>query len=158
MTEDQFLQSILAVAKAAHWTPFHILDNGNNRRRHALADQARDAGNDELADALSRPGHARVTARGYPDLTLRHSERGVIIAELKSDRRSSKPTTEQWEWLMAFKSSMTPPDNPCARYRVHLWRPKDWPAIETQFGLAVPPTHCACPVCQHETPPLQKAA
>ena len=158
MTEDAFLQTVLAVSKAASWIPFHIMDTGNNRQRHALANQARQAGNHDIAEALTRRGHARVTARGYPDLSIRHAKHGVIIAELKSDSRSSKPSVEQWEWLMAFRDSMAPPDNPYARYRVHLWRPKDWPAIETQFGLAVPPSYCMCPVCQHETPPLQEVA
>lgn len=156
MTEQEFLATLIEVARAASWIPFHVIDIGNNRRDYALARQALESGNEELALAISRSRHARVTAVGFPDLGLRHAEHGVIFAELKSDDPASKPTLEQWEWLIALRASLTLPFNTYAPSRAHLWRPRHWPAIETQLGLYTTPARCECPVCLNEMPPLQK--
>lgn len=153
-TEPQFLNSLIETARAAGWIPFHVVDAGNNRQRHALTRQAQADGNEELARAISRAGHARVTAVGFPDLILRHAQHGLLVAELKSDDPKSRPFPEQWDWLLAFASCLTPPDNPYAASRAHLWRPADWPAIDTQLGLYDTPGYCRCPVCSGDPPPL----
>ena len=156
-TERLFQDSLIATARAAGWVAFHIIDTGRGPKSYALEHQAKDLGLDEMADAIARQSHSRVTAWGHPDLALRHANHGVIVAELKSDNPRSRPTPEQWEWLLSYRSSLTPPDNAYAPSRAHLWRPKDWPAIETQLNLAVTPIPCVCPVCREETPPLQQA-
>ena len=155
MTEAEFLNTLLEAARANNWVPFHVVDKGHTRRTYAQAQQARKAGDDELARSIMRGGHARVTATGFPDLSLRHARHGILIAELKSDDPASRPTTEQWAWLSAYRKDLAPPDNSYAASRAHLWRPADWPAIETQLGLVTSGQQCQCPVCRDETPPLQ---
>ena len=159
-TEDQFLHSLISVAQAAGWTQlFHLVDRGRNSQQRELARELRGMGQtlaDSAADLVDRSAHARVTSFGFPDLVGSHPEHGILIAELKSDRAGSKPTPEQWQWLLDFAACLLPPDNPHAPGRVHLWRPKDWPAINTQLGLADAPNRCECPVCTGLIPPLAK--
>ena len=56
---------------------------------------------------------------GFPDLVLAHPQKGVIFAELKSER--GKATDAQMEWMDALYA---------AGQRVHLWKPRDMDAIE----------------------------
>ena len=154
-TEDQFRSAFLTVATAANWNrTFHLVDRGLTRAHNRIAQELADLGHEEAARHLLNSPHARTTAYGFPDLVTHHPEHGILIAELKSDRKQSKPTPDQWEWLIAFRASLTPPDNPYAKSRVHLWRPAHWPAIHTQLGLYETPVHCLCPVCQDQTPAL----
>lgn len=89
--------------------------------------------------------HAKVTATGFPDIFAIHPVRGLLVAELKA--QNGLVSAEQYDWLEDLRRHLPPPDNPHAASRVHLWRPRDADAIDTQAGMAVSPTDCACPVC-----------
>jgi len=66
-------------------------------------------------------GHA-----GYPDLTLAHSTRGIIFAELKSDIGRVSTMQKAWhETLLA------------AGAEVHVWRPKDIQDISNRLACLV---------------------
>lgn len=154
-TEDQFRNTLITVATAANWQKiFHLVDRGLNRSHNRIAQELADLGHQEAASHILNSPHARTTSFGFPDFVAHHEDHGILIAELKSDRRESKPTPEQWDWLIAFRQSLTPPDNPYAKSRVHLWRPVHWPAINTQLGLHEAPANCPCPVCQDRKPAL----
>ena len=146
--ERAFEKTFRATADAAGWhDPFHVIDQGQNARIRALIAQLHGQGMHEAAELLGRIGRTRVTSAGYPDWTLKHTQYGIIVAELKSDRRDAKATDEQIDWLQHFALSLRPPDNPYAPGRAHLWRPRHWPAIDTQFGLVTNPAHCPCAIC-----------
>ncbi|CAB4163370.1 VRR-NUC domain containing protein [uncultured Caudovirales phage] len=68
-------------------------------------------------------GHA-----GYPDLTLAHSTRGIIFAELKSDIGRVSPMQKAWHETLS-----------AAGAEVHVWRPKDLHDISDR--LARRPDH-----------------
>jgi len=63
-------------------------------------------------------GHA-----GFPDLVLVHASRGLIFAELKSDK--GKLSAMQVVWSEALT---------IAGQEVYLWRPKDIEAISTRLA------------------------
>jgi len=50
---------------------------------------------------------------GFPDLVMAHRERGIIIAELKSEK--GRISEEQLAWAIAMNSH--------PNIRVHFWRP-----------------------------------
>jgi hypothetical protein len=52
---------------------------------------------------------------GFPDCVLAHRARGVIFAELKTDKTSSKATAAQNDWL----------DRLSPHAECYLWRPSD---------------------------------
>ncbi len=60
--------------------------------------------------------------QGWPDLALCRPPR-LILAELKTDKRSSKTTPAQDEWLALLTQ--------CAGVEVYLWRPADMFDIAT---------------------------
>ena len=68
-------------------------------------------------------GHA-----GYPDLTLAHSTRGIIFAELKSDIGRVSSMQKAWHETLS-----------AAGAEVHVWRPKDLQDISAR--LATRPDH-----------------
>ena len=97
--------------------------------------------------------HAKVTATGFPDIFAIHPIRGLLVAELKTE--SGLVSAEQYDWLDDLSRHLPPPDNPHAASRVHLWRPRDADAIDTQAGVASSPSDCVCPVCcacRNDTP------
>lgn len=59
---------------------------------------------------------------GFPDLVLAHDKRGVIFAELKTQK--GRMSTGQQLWRLALESGG-------AEY--HLWRPSDWWDIEKRL-------------------------
>jgi len=63
---------------------------------------------------------SRRSEAGYPDLTGAHPDRGIIFAELKSQKGRVRP--EQTAWLDTLR---------LAGARAYLWRPSDWPEITT---------------------------
>ena len=66
-------------------------------------------------------GHA-----GYPDLTLVHSTKGIIFAELKSDIGRVSAMQKAWHETLS-----------AAGAEVHIWRPQNWDEINVR--LASPP-------------------
>lgn len=57
---------------------------------------------------------------GWPDLVLVHPVRGVLFRELKTDRGRVSPHQRVWiDWLEA------------AGVDVGVWRPRDWPEIQS---------------------------
>src|SRR5262245_30603180 len=63
---------------------------------------------------------SRRSAAGYPDLTLVRGRR-LLFVELK--RRGGRPTPAQAAWLADLAA--------VPGVEVHLWRPADWPAVES---------------------------
>tara|TARA_R110000822_G_scaffold173141_1_gene312745 strand:+ start:549 stop:893 length:345 start_codon:yes stop_codon:yes gene_type:complete len=62
---------------------------------------------------------------GWPDLTLIHADRGILIAaELKTE--TGRLSTEQIEWGQTLETLETNTDS---RLRYYVWRPKNWDAI-----------------------------
>ena len=61
-------------------------------------------------------------APGFPDVVMAHPERGVIFAELKTDK--GKTTAAQDAWLRALG-----PHVEC-----YLWRPSDLDSISTRLS------------------------
>lgn len=66
---------------------------------------------------------------GFPDLTIVGVEgRGVVFAELKTDRGAVRPEQRTWIALLAASG----PD-----VRAEVWRPRDWSHINrVLFDLA----------------------
>lgn len=147
-TEKQFENTFRKMAQAAGYhDQFHVVDRGANARVMAVVAELRQRGMHEAAELVARAGHNKVTSAGFPDWNLRHETEGILVAELKSDRKGANAEPEQINWLRGFAISMRPPNNPYAPGRAHLWRPRHWPAIETQLGLVVTPTQCECEIC-----------
>ncbi len=73
---------------------------------------------------------SRKSQRGFPDVTLVHPTRGVVLfAELKKAGRY--PTMEQRLWLAALRMvEKRAPDV----VKVFLWDPRDWPEIVEVLG------------------------
>ena len=98
MTEAQFLGFVTDLAKWCGWLVFHptpALTPAGQWRTHYS-------------------GHA-----GFPDLVLVHPTRGVIFAELKTER--GKVTAGQRQWLNALDD---------AGATAVVWRPQDTDTIK----------------------------
>ena len=148
-TEKEFQNTFIEVAQAAGWERrFHVIDQGPNSSTRRMIAELRQAGMKGAAEMVARIGYRRVTAKGFPDWNLCHDIHGIIVAELKSDRPTSKADQDQMGWLIAFAKSFRPPDNPYAPSRAHLWRPQHWQAIETQLYATSNPAHCHCDICE----------
>lgn len=65
---------------------------------------------------------SRRSAEGFPDLVLCRGER-LVFAELKSAK--GRLTRAQIEWRVALLN---------AKAEYYLWRPSDWPQIETTLA------------------------
>ncbi len=63
---------------------------------------------------------SRRSAAGFPDLVLVRGER-LIVAELKTER--GRVSNAQSAWLAALDA--------ISGIETYLWRPNDWPVIET---------------------------
>ena len=60
---------------------------------------------------------------GFPDLVMAHEKRGVLFAELKTDKGAV--SDEQYKWGRKIRDGG-------GEWRI--WRPKDWPEIEKRLG------------------------
>ena len=79
----------------------------------------------ELRFKVFHSGDARRdTGRGFPDLVIATTHGKLIFAELKSYTGDMSPHQSSWKW--ALKASG-------ADWR--LWRPHDWPAIESELRM-----------------------
>jgi len=77
-----------------------------------------------------RPGVFRSDGNGFPDLVLAHRERGLIFAELKTER--GKMSTSQKVWGLSIA--------PHAEW--YMWRPSQLQLIAERLGskqAIVPP-------------------
>jgi hypothetical protein len=96
LTEAEFQQAVIDTANWTGWLVFHPRPaQTGSRWRTAFT------------------GHP-----GFPDLVLVHRDRGVIFAELKSER--GKTTPGQRQWLNALED---------ANAETYLWRPQDFDFI-----------------------------
>lgn len=112
--ETDFEDAIIALATATGWMihaerPTKIRPDPTTGRTRART---------------SVKGHT-----GYPDITASHPRHGVIFAELKS--ADGRLTDEQRDWL----SNLANHDRLGSPILIEVWRPQDWPAIETAFRL-----------------------
>lgn len=75
------------------------------------------------------PFDSRRSRKGYPDLTLVHPERALVVwAELKS--ATGKVSPDQQRWLEGLTQ---------AGGYVYLWFPRHWPAIQDLLsGVTAP--------------------
>lgn len=106
------------------------------------------AGYDLNFHVIGSRHHAKVTSRGYPDVTSSHPERGLLIAELKS--ATGRTSKYQWNWLTRVARQLPPPPDNTAKGRVHLWKPADHLKILTQMGIPDgKPVPCDCPICRY---------
>lgn len=97
MTEAEFQEAVIELAKWAGWRVYHA------------------------RPCQVRPGRwatAFTGDPGFPDLLLAHDTRGVLFAELKTDRGVA--STGQQEWLWTLRE---------AGAEAHLWRPRDMETI-----------------------------
>lgn len=101
MLEAQFQATVIQLAKVNHWMVFH---------------PAKMQGRDGVwRTALS--GN-----KGFPDLVLAHKERGLIMAELKSE--TGKVSFDQQMWMTNLASWA----------ECYIWRPKDLDAIAERLS------------------------
>ena len=101
MLEAQFQAQVIQLARINGWKVFHP------------------------AKMQSRDGAWRTALqgdKGWPDLVLAHKDRGLIVAELKSD--VGKVSFEQQAWLTHLA--------PWAE--VHVWRPRDIDVIAERLS------------------------
>lgn len=83
MTEAEFQQKVIDVARMYGWKVFH----------------ARPARFADGRVATHFTGDA-----GFPDLVLAHVKRGIVFAELKSETGRTSP--EQLEWIETMRAHM----------------------------------------------------
>ena len=69
-----------------------------------------------------RPGVFRSDGQGFPDLVLAHKERGLIFAELKTERGKVSPAQKAWALAIL----------PHAEW--YLWRPSQIDLIAKRLG------------------------
>lgn len=74
--------------------------------------------------AQVRPGVWRSDGKGFPDLVLAHRTRGVIFAELKTEK--GKLSTDQVEWAGALLPHV----------EHYVWRPHQLDLIASRLGGA----------------------
>ena len=96
VTEAEFQDALIGAAQWTGWLVFHPRPAQRNGTW-----------------ATHMNGNA-----GFPDLVLCHPERGVVFAELKTER--GKVTAGQQAWLCALSD---------AGQEAVVWRPDDWPTI-----------------------------
>lgn len=85
---------------------------------------------EEPLDLIYHPWNSQRSTPGYPDLTLVHPERLVIIfAELKSESGRVKPEQKLWKEVLQRVE-----DASGGRVLYRLWRPSDWPEIVRDLG------------------------
>jgi hypothetical protein len=103
MLEAQFQAQVIQLARMNGWKVFHpakMMDRNGTWRTALQGD------------------------KGWPDLVLAHKDRGLIVAELKSD--VGKLSFEQQAWLTHLA--------PWAE--VYVWRPKDLDTIADRLSQA----------------------
>lgn len=98
VSEAEFQHAILNLAQWTGWRYFHPRTVKTAQGRHLTAYQ----------------GEA-----GFPDLVLVHRNRGVIFAELKTQKGRLTPGQEMWRHDLEAAGAV-----------YYLWRPSDWSDIQ----------------------------
>ncbi len=99
-SERVFMDQVMQIARMNGWHVFHASPH------------------------LVRPGVWRSDGQGFPDLCMAHPARGIVFAELKTEK--GKMSAGQQSWRLAIA--------PHAEW--YLWRPSDLPAIAKRLGGA----------------------
>lgn len=73
---------------------------------------------------LVRPGVWRSDGQGFPDLVMCHPTRGIVFAELKTEKGRMSPAQQTWRLAI----------EPNAEW--YLWRPSDLDKIAKRLGAA----------------------
>jgi hypothetical protein len=79
------------------------------------------------------PYDMRRSREGYPDLTMAHEGRGLLVfAELKRESDRAQLSDHQYHWLRVLGevARKTNQEAYYTRMVVALWRPSDWQEIE----------------------------
>lgn len=97
MSEAQFQEIVLKLARMYRWQTFHPSP-------HQVGQSWRTDG------------------RGFPDLTLAHPTRGVIFAELKTEKGRVTEAQRAWGDILAKYGEY------------YVWRPSQLPLIEQRLG------------------------
>lgn len=99
-----------------------------------------------VTDALDLAGwrwHHEVDSRkspsGFPDIIAAHPDRGILFAELKTEKGRLRP--EQASWLSHLALAVVPgegeePWGGRRRVFVKVWRPSDWKDVLDVTGVA----------------------
>ncbi|MDR4533224.1 VRR-NUC domain-containing protein [Glutamicibacter sp. PS] len=101
--------------------------------RHPVLDWTEEAFQNEVISAAKGLGFTKIyhthdsrrSPAGFPDLVLVHPRRGVIFAELKSER--GRVSDAQQAWLEDLRA---------AGQVAYVWRPMDWVTGRVQSALA----------------------
>lgn len=101
ITERQLQSTVIGLAKWYGWLVFHPMPVQNTKGiwRTAIAGD-----------------------KGFPDLVLAHSTRGLILAELKTG--TGRVAEDQQVWIDTLTM---------AGAEAYVWRPKDLSAIEARL-------------------------
>ncbi len=109
-SEKQFQTAVIELAERLGWKAAHF----NDSRREIVN---RKSGERRLVGDKD--------ARGFPDLVLLRDDR-LVFAELKSDR--GRLSQAQLDWIVRLERVESIPSS-CVS--VFVWKPPDWPWIET---------------------------
>lgn len=102
ISEAEFLTQIKALAYLNHWSCHHSQPSLTRRGQYITTGSA-----------------------GFPDLVLAHEQRGLIFAELKTEK--GKASVTQLNWIRTLS-----PHAEC-----YLWRPSMLPAIALRLSQSV---------------------
>jgi len=96
ITEKLFQEQVMKLAKVHGWLTFHT------------------------PPFSPRQGAWRSAGKGFPDLLLVHPTqgRGMVFAELKTDKGKMSPAQEDWAVALVAQGA-----------EWYLWRPSDWDTI-----------------------------
>lgn len=101
--EATFQRVVVEVARLHGWAVAHFPPSLSARGRHMTA--------------------YAYDAKGWPDLTLVHPERGVMFREIKTNK--GRIAEHQAEWLRRLHA---------AGNDAGIWRPSDWQRILLELG------------------------
>lgn len=76
---------------------------------------------------------AKDGAPGFPDLVLAHPTRGIVFAELQTNR--GKPSPEQQDWLLVLRAAAQLTNG---GVQVRIWKPDDLNDILSVLGHGNP--------------------
>lgn len=115
MTEREFQRSVMDLAHLTGWETLHCRTS-MQQDRYLTATTG-------------------TMAKGWPDLVLAHpKKRRLIFVELKADKGRTTPEQNR---VLGVLSGLLP------LLETYVWRPKDWPEIESTLTLKEDQPHAA---------------